>query len=221
VATSGELCSSVAKALGISFETTREHLRNLRRVDETITFKGYGRGAAQMTPLDATRLLIAAAGSSFVKESLQTLHVFQSLRSIAPAEPMRPDRPPRTPTPDVSLEDYIALVIQRLIDLKGRLPASYQRPPHEETQTAAIALTLMSVVDSDLPRAAVVRYRGSSGNGVFAGAMSFAVPKLWSYAVSNVASYGHEVGRMGSVGLIQTRNVPAWALAEIAHSLVS
>jgi hypothetical protein len=218
VATSGELCSSVAKALGISFETTREHLRNLRRVDKTLTFKGYGRGAAQMTPLDATRLLIAAAGSSFVKDSLQTLYVFQNLQSIGPGEPMRPDRP-QFRKPRVSLEDYIARVIQRLIDLKGRLPVSYQRPPHEETQTAAIALTLLSVVDSNLPRAAVVRYRGLSGDDVFAGALSFAVPTLWSNPVTNVASYAHEVGRMGAVGLIQTRNVPAWALAEIAHSL--
>jgi hypothetical protein len=147
--------NSVAKALGISFETTREHLRNLRRVDETLTFKGYGRGAAQMTPLDATRLLIAAAGSSFVKDSLQTLYAFQNLQSIGAGDPMRPDRS-QFRTTEVSLEDYISLVIQRLIDLKGRLPISYQRPPHDGTQTAAIALTFMSVVDSDLPRVAVV-----------------------------------------------------------------
>jgi hypothetical protein len=32
-----------------------------------ITFKGYGRGAAAMTPLDAARLLIAVTGSTLQK----------------------------------------------------------------------------------------------------------------------------------------------------------
>src|SRR5664279_5275445 len=88
MATSGELCVATAKALGISFEATREHLRHIRRAG-MISFKGHGRGAATMTTPDASRLLIAAAGSSFAKDSVQTLKEFGSLQPLAADKPVR------------------------------------------------------------------------------------------------------------------------------------
>src|ERR1700688_1302036 len=100
MATSGELCLVTAEALGIPFETTREHLRNIRRAG-MISFKGHGRGAAAMTTLDAARLLIAAAGSSFVKDSIETLEGFGKLK------PTRKSPRPRG-VKEVTLETHLA-----------------------------------------------------------------------------------------------------------------
>jgi hypothetical protein len=47
-----------------------------------ITFKGYGRGAAAMTPLDAARLLIAVTGSTFAKDAMTVLANFAKLTSL-------------------------------------------------------------------------------------------------------------------------------------------
>jgi hypothetical protein len=47
-----------------------------------ITFKGYGRGAAAMTPLDAARLLIAVTGSTFAKDAMTVLANFVKLTSL-------------------------------------------------------------------------------------------------------------------------------------------
>src|SRR6202022_3125575 len=123
MATSGELCQSMAAALGIPFETMREHLRNIRRAG-MISFKGHGRGAAAMTTLDAARLLIAAAGSPFVKDSVATLEEFGSLQPIGAGKPMRGsvtgDLQPR-----IALENYLAGMMQRLIDEREQLSNAY------------------------------------------------------------------------------------------------
>src|SRR3981081_1010117 len=117
--TSGELCQSMAEALGIPFETTRAHLRNIRRAG-MISFKGHGRGAAAMTTLDAARLLLAAAGSSFVQDSVATLEEFGSLE---PVEAGKPARGGVTTAPKlrIVLEKYLAEVMQRLIDEREHL----------------------------------------------------------------------------------------------------
>lgn len=77
--TSRGLAAVVAEALGVPGPTVDEHLRNLRK-DGRIAFKGYGRGAARMGPRDAASLLLAAAGTGLVKDSLATLDAFGSLR---------------------------------------------------------------------------------------------------------------------------------------------
>src|ERR1700694_3671349 len=146
--TSGELCLVTAKAVGISFETTREHLRNIRRAG-MISFKGHGRGAAAMTTLDAARLLIAAAGSSFVKDSIETLEGFGKLK------PTRKSRRPRG-TKEITLEGYLADVMQKLIDEGDQLPVAYRRPVGPGADSR-IALRMMSVVcarPSKFPRTA-------------------------------------------------------------------
>ena len=212
MATSGELCLVTAEALGISFETTREHLRHIRRA-ELITFKGHGRGAAAMTTLDAARLLIAAAGSSFAKDSVKTLEEFGGLQPLATDKPVRGaatvERPPR-----IAFEKYLAQMMQRLIDEKDQLPSAYRRPPQDPPPIGCIGLTLISVVSAPtkhFPRLAIARRFTRTG----VGAVSFASPK-WSSPVMNVTEYALQ---LTGVGLVQTRDVPAWAIAEIAHAL--
>jgi hypothetical protein len=212
MATSGELCQSMAAALGIPFETMREHLRKIRRAGR-ISFKGHGRGAAAMTTLDAASLLIAAAGSSFVKDSVETLDGFRNLQPIGAGKPMRGsvtgDLQPR-----VALEKYLAETLQWLIDEREQLPSAYRRPPHDPPPVGSIGLVLMSVVGAPskkFPRLAIVRRFSERG----AGAMTFASPK-WPSPVSNATEYALQ---LQGVGLVQTRDVPAWTLAEIAHAL--
>lgn len=84
--TSLELADRVAYALGLNGPTVVQHLRNLQK-GERISFKGYGRGAARMGPRDAASLLLAAAGSELVKDSLATLDSFGSLRPIRIGQP--------------------------------------------------------------------------------------------------------------------------------------
>jgi len=212
MATSGELCQSMAAALGIPFETMREHLRKIRRAGR-ISFKGHGRGAAVMTTLDAASLLIAAAGSSFVKDSVETLDGFRNLQPIGAGKPMRGsvtgDLQPR-----IALEKYLVETLQLLIDKREQLPSAYRRPPQDPPPIGSIGLSLMSVVGAPsehFPRVAIVRRFTEGG----VGAVSFASPK-WSNPVLNVAEYALQ---LRGVGLIQTRDVPAWTLAEIAHAL--
>jgi hypothetical protein len=212
MATSGELCLATAEALGISFETTREHLRHIRRAG-MISFKGHGRGAATMTTLDASRLLIATAGSSFVKDSVETLEEFGSLQLLAADKPVRGgavvERPSR-----IAFEKYLAEMMQRLIDEKEQLSSAYRRPPQDPEPIGSIALRLISVVSAsskNFPKLAIARRFARTG----VSAVSFASPK-WSTPVMNVTEYALQ---LRGVGLVQTRDVPAWTLAEIAHAL--
>jgi hypothetical protein len=178
-----------------------------------ITFKGHGRGAAAMTTLDASRLLITAAGSSFVKDSLETLEGFRRLQPLGAGKPI-PGSRIKESRPHVALEVYLAQMMQRLIDQRDQLSNAYRRPPQDPPPSACLALTLMSVVSakpSEFPRAAIVRYFPDRGSGD----LSFASPK-WSIPVLTAVEYALQ---LRGVGLIQTRHVPAWSLAEIAHSL--
>ena len=213
MATSGELCQAMAEALGIPFETMREHLRNIRRAG-LITFKGHGRGAATMTTLDASRLLIATAGSSFVKDSVETLEEFGSLQPIGSGKPLRGSVTKKL-QPRIALEKYLAEMMQRLIDEKAQLSSAYRRPPHDPEPIGSIALQLISAVSASskkFPKLAIARRFARTG----VSAVSFASPK-WSTPVSNVTEYALQ---FPGVGLVQTRDVPAWTLAEIAHALV-
>jgi len=83
-----------------------------------------------MTTLDASRLLIATAGSSFVKDSVETLKEFGSLQPLVADKPVRGgatvERPPR-----IAFEKYLAEMMQRLIDEKEQLSSAYRRPPQD------------------------------------------------------------------------------------------
>jgi len=91
VPTSGDLVQIVAAHLALSPETVGVHLRNIR-VAGFITKRGFGRGAAAMTPGDAARLLLAASGSAFAKDSIETVEGFGRLK---PAGRQTSERRPR------------------------------------------------------------------------------------------------------------------------------
>ena len=209
VATSGELCIAVATALGIPFESTREHLRNIRRAG-MISFKGHGRGAAAMTTLDAARLLIAAAGSSFVKDSIATLEGFGRLKPTRKIPRQRSIK-------ESTLETYLAEVMQKLIDERDQLPNAYRRPVSPGVDSR-IALRMMSVVSArpdDYPRTASVRRFLNSGVALDFTIVSFSSPEFPSPTLNSP----DDAVYLREAGLIQTRDVPAWVLAEIAHAL--
>src|ERR1035437_9265377 len=113
-----------------------------------------------MTKLYARRLFFVAAGSSFVKDSMETLTQFRKLQPIGAGKPMFGSTTKEL-MPKVALDVYLAKMMQRLIDQKDRLSNAYRRPPQDPEPIACIALTLMSVVSaraSEFPRAAVVRH---------------------------------------------------------------
>lgn len=213
MATSGQLCRKTAAALGVSFETAREHLRNIRRAGK-ISFKGYGRGAAAMTAQDAARLLLTVAGSYFVKDSLATLKGFGGLESIGSGKPMRGSLSGEV-RPRARLENYLAHEIERLRAsiADGSLPEFYTPPSSKDGwRRATLAVTLVSAVredSEDIPRFAIVRQLSQSGA---VSSLPFASPK-WPEKVIGVTEY---VLRVKNVGLVQERHVTAWALAEIA-----
>ena len=76
-----EMADVVADAVGIRRESARLHLKIIRAAG-AISFKGYGRSAAAMVPLDASRLLLAVTGSQFAKDSLEVLRRFADLKPI-------------------------------------------------------------------------------------------------------------------------------------------
>jgi hypothetical protein len=208
MATSGELTQTVSKALGVPFETAREHLRVIRRVPNTITFSGYGRSAASMTPRDAVRLMLAVAGSQFVKDAKATLDAFRKLQPLKFARRQGDlrERPP-------NLEEHLIEMMNALITSRDDLPPSYLRhsraPKH-----GAIALTLMSgaTTGKEPPRAAIARRYSDSGGAT---AVSFASPG-WSSPVLSEVEYA--IG-LPEVGLVYSHHVTTWAFAEIALSL--
>jgi len=208
MATSGELTQAVSKALGVPFETVREHLRVIRRVPNTISFSGYGRSAAAMTPRDAVRLTLAVAGSQFVKDSKTTLDAFRKLQPIRLARRQSDsrERPP-------SLEDYLIEIVEALIASRDNLPAPYVRHPRSP-RNGAIALTLLSGATAgsrEPPRAAIARRHTDTG----VGAVSFATPG-WSNPVLSEAEYATA---WPEIGLVYSHHVTTWAFAEIALSL--
>ncbi|MDP1602025.1 MAG: hypothetical protein Q8M03_02045 [Legionella sp.] len=208
MATSGELTTIVATALGVPFETVREHLRNIRRKPGTITFSGYGRSAAGMTPRDAVRLLLAVAGSQFVKDSRATLDGFAKLQPVRQSRRSQPDP---TDPPLFDLEQHLVWMIQRVIDRRADLPADYVRTSKEVRAPLALTLIFAASASQELPRVAIARNLLGGGRG----AISFATPG-WTAPVLSPAEYAATVR---DSGLIQERHVTTWSFAEIALAL--
>ena len=80
MATSGELIEIVATALRLPPETLTVHRRLLRDAG-LLSKKGHGKAAARMTSYDAAAMVLAAAGSPFVKDSVETVRAFGSLET--------------------------------------------------------------------------------------------------------------------------------------------
>lgn len=161
-----------------------------------------------MTPRDAVRLLLAVAGSQFVKNSKMTLDGFRKLQPIRHAR-----RQSESGERPATLEDHLARSMGRLIAARDQLPTEYVRdargPKH-----GTLALTLISAATAgarDAPRVAIARHYTEGS----AGAVSFATPG-WATPVISEAEYALAVPE---TGLIYSRHVTTWAFAEIALSL--
>jgi hypothetical protein len=155
--TSRGLADVVGDAIGISRESAQLHLKTIRAGGE-ISFKGYGRAAAAMTALDASRLLIASVGSTFAKDSLDVLKRFSKLRPVS-----------RRRLSD-TLEDFLANRIEELVmeipppDDVGRSAEWQQR--FGSRRPAEAALQLLDPIGTGaekLPRYAIVRWVDHTG----------------------------------------------------------
>jgi DNA-binding transcriptional ArsR family regulator len=179
VASSVELADMVADALGLGGQTVRHHLRNLGE-QKLVSYRGRGRHAAEMTSLDAARLVITAAGSQFVKDSVATLARFGSLRRgkgrpklpeayqsrygpLPPEDSGLEQDPPRDDDEEsaLTLESFLRLRIDRL--RHGYPPRRDRRerssPFRRSDRLAWSALELYGGISATDPRAfAVVRW---------------------------------------------------------------
>ena len=156
--TSIELADVIGDALGITRESAQLHLKTIR-ADKQITFKGYGRAAADMTALDASRLVIAAAGSTFAKDSAEVLRRFAKLRTLGGGS---------------AAETLETCLEKRIDDLPLEVTASpyveYKKPgqrPWGSARLAEAALQLFEPVGADVskqPRFALVRWITHGGD---------------------------------------------------------
>jgi hypothetical protein len=116
-----------------------------------------------------------------------------------------------------NLQNAMRYVMQILIQEREQLPDAYRRPVGPGVNSR-IALRMMSVVSarpSEFPRTASVwRFLNSYSTLDFT-VVGFSSSELSSPSL-NSADYAVQ---LGEAGLIQTRDVPAWVLAEIALSL--
>jgi hypothetical protein len=162
VVSSTELAETVGRALGIPVESARLHLKTLTPTG-AITFKGYGRGAAKMTPLDAARLVIAAAGSNFAKDSVEVLARFAKLGPIS-----KRYRVYRT------LEEGLADLVQ-MLPMEAPPPeySHKRREWHERFGNRGRADTALQLLDpiptsnketAELPRYAILRWLEREGD---------------------------------------------------------
>lgn len=166
--TSIALADVVADALGITKESAQLHLKTIRAAGE-ITFKGYGRAAAAMTPLDASRLVIASAGSIFAKDSADVLTRFAKLVPIS-------KRTRRTETLEESLAHRIAELPMEVPPPEHVSPSSEWQQRFGSRRLAETALQMLDAIPTNnkktdkLPRFAILRWldhRGHSNVLVF------------------------------------------------------
>ncbi|MEH2505614.1 hypothetical protein V1290_004425 [Bradyrhizobium sp. AZCC 1578] len=156
--TSRELADVVGDAIGISRESAQLHLKTIR-VAGWISFKGYGRAAAAMNALDASRLLIASVGSTFAKDSLDVLKRFSGLKPVSTRRRLTD-----------TLEDFLA---KRIEELAMNIPPPFDIGRSAEWQQkfgsrrpAETALQLLDPVGigaGKLPRYAIVRWIDHTG----------------------------------------------------------
>lgn len=184
----------VADALGLPAQTVVQHLRNLQK-QKLITFKGYGRGAAQMKPIDAARLLIASAGADQVKDSLAARSGFGELLPIGS---------PERAASRITLEDHVAAWLTELAS--GAYATVGGR---HEGGCRKLGLSLMSFASnpSKHPRVAIARWGGA--------AIAFGSPG-WATPVSSSEDFA---ATAADTGLIREKHIPIGAMRRIAGSL--
>ncbi|MDX3965541.1 MAG: hypothetical protein QHD01_02940 [Bradyrhizobium sp.] len=152
----------MGEALGLPRETAQLHLKTIRAAKQ-ITFKGFGRSAAAMTERDAARLVIAAAGSYFAKDSAVALKRFGGLRPITKRTRL-----------GAMLEECLAKCIAGLpMDLPPE-EESHRSPEWQQRfgsrRLAETALQLLDPMprkeeNDALPRYAILRWLNHHGGG--------------------------------------------------------
>ncbi|MCS3928988.1 hypothetical protein M2175_004019 [Bradyrhizobium elkanii] len=166
-----------------------------------------------MTPLDAARLLLAVAGSTFVKDSLSTLDGFSALVPVAFSHAGRRRRPKDLFADGQSLEDSLATMIGDLA--VGRLGGAAYARRETAAGSRCMAVTLISAVTEkpySYPRMAVLRRFGHKGvASVTAFSRADFLPD--SLDADGLA------GAWPELGLVQVRELPAWSIAEIARAV--
>ncbi|UFW42300.1 hypothetical protein [Bradyrhizobium sp. WSM471] len=151
----------MADAIGISRESAQLHLKMIR-LEGLISFKGYGRGAADMSELDGARLVLAAAASTFAKDSAEALRRFANLAPVG------------TKKSRITLEGFLADRIKELpmdVEPERRFEGGFRS--FGSRRLARTALQLYEPLGEGtekLPRYAVVRWlegRGHSKRKIF------------------------------------------------------
>lgn len=156
--TSIQLADIVGDAIGIPQESAQLHLKTIRAAGQ-ISFKGYGRAAADMTALDAARLLIASTASTFAKDSMEMLERFAHLTPLG--------RRSTNLTLERALEkriDELPMHIPSEDDVKERVQS---RRPFGSRRLADDALQLFEPIGAktdELPRYAVLRWLTPDGH---------------------------------------------------------
>ncbi|MFK4536384.1 hypothetical protein ABIA00_004567 [Bradyrhizobium ottawaense] len=200
--TSLQLAAVVAGALGLSRGTVVQHLRNLQKGDK-ITFAGHGRGAAPMGPGDAARLLIAAAGSDAVKDSLATLNAFGELL------PIRTDGRPR---PQVTFLDHLTGLLTEIASAPRRDEKDSELP-----KLTNVAFTIVSAACEDRDRHPRFAISKTGTRSKWMGAISFG-PRDWEQPMMGESDFAMQLRGSGS-GLIRVKIVTLDALHAVGGSL--
>jgi hypothetical protein len=196
------LADAVAAALDEEPNRVRLQLKTLRPAGG-ITFKGYGRGAAEMTADDASRLVIAVAGSLAAKHAASALAEFKDLKPLGPKGR------------GLTLERFLSEHIDALG--KGRIPSSHGSSlpylAYDLAAEEALKLTWFAGRSSaSLPRAAVVRWFRPDGKSDAAAFASEPMP-------FPLVTESRLARRFPQGGLLRSAVVTARALKDIADAL--
>jgi hypothetical protein len=143
MATPGKLRDVIAEALGFTAQLPMidVHLRNLREAGLLSKAKR-GRGAAEVGPTDAANMLIAVAGSAYVKDSVSTVEKYGPLQADRATRAVRGLKNLEThfygrPGLDVSDQTIFSEALSQTLVLisEGRFfPAPYDRWINTQTR---------------------------------------------------------------------------------------
>jgi len=198
--TSMRLADAVAAALDEAPDRVRLQLKTLRPAGG-ITFKGYGRGAAEMTAADASRLVIAVAGSLVAKHAAEALAAFRDLKPLGPKG--------RGLTLEHFLSEHVDVLAKG-----GAARSSYVLVPAYDlaAEEALKLIWFAGQSQTSLPRAAVVRWFRPDGKSDAAAFASEPMP-------FPLATESRLARRYPRGGLLRSAVVTARALKEIADAL--
>lgn len=205
MASSIEMASAVAAAMGLEDETVQLYLKNIRAAG-AISFKGYGRSAASMTPLDAARLLIVVAGYGVARNSAAFLEDFAEMGAL------------NQKLNGKNFEQFLADRIGtdwRTFPEQRHFPRRHHKEVFTKAQEALKLFWVEGAQGARLPRVAVVRWARPRGGGF--GVATFVSRPLPLKATS------FDEGRLAEiypdVGLIQTRTVSLRSVMDISEAL--